>query len=100
MQSLDAEVKRLQSVIAVKEEAAAALDERIARSVEKREKEWERRLDLLLKERERMAKALMWAWGEKEVGDVKENFGEDGRRVGQAYRYKYAQRRGKEGQEA
>lgn len=100
MQSLDAEVKRLQSVIAVKEEAAAALDQRIARSVEKREKEWERRVDLLLKERERMAKALMWAWGEKEVGDVKENLGEDGRRVRQAYRYKYAQRRGKEGQEA
>ncbi|RLL94217.1 hypothetical protein CFD26_101117 [Aspergillus turcosus] len=100
MQSLDAEVKRLQSMIAAKEEAAAALDERIARSVEKREKEWERRVDLLLKERERMAKALMWAWGEKEVGDVKENLGEDGRRARQAYRYKYAHRKGKEGQEA
>ncbi|GAQ08969.1 hypothetical protein ALT_6290 [Aspergillus lentulus] len=97
IQSLDAEVRRLQSAIAVKEEAAAALDERIARSVEKREKEWERRVDLLLKERERMAKALMWVWGEKEVGDVKENLGEDGRRVRQAYRYKYAQRKGTEG---
>ncbi|KAF4223793.1 hypothetical protein CNMCM8980_010261 [Aspergillus fumigatiaffinis] len=97
IQSLDAEVRKLQSAIAVKEEAAAALDERIARSVEKREKEWERRVDLLLKERERMAKALMWAWGEKEVGDVKENLGEDGRRVRQAYRYKYAQRKGTEG---
>jgi chromosome segregation ATPase len=97
IQSLDAEVRRLQSAIAAKEEAAAALDERIARSVEKREKEWERRVDLLLKERERMAKALMWAWGEKEVGDVKENLGEDGRRVKQAYRYKYAQRKGTEG---
>ncbi|RHZ56683.1 putative spindle pole body associated protein SnaD [Aspergillus thermomutatus] len=100
MQSLDAEVRRLQSVIAVKEETAAALDERIARSVEKREKEWERRVDLLLKERERMGKALMWAWGEKEVGDVKENLGEDGRRAGQAYRYKYAPRKEKEGQKA
>ncbi|KAH2979484.1 hypothetical protein KXW58_003704 [Aspergillus fumigatus] len=97
LQSLDTEVRRLQSAIAVKEEAAAALDERIARSVEKREKEWERRVDLLLKERERMAKALMWAWGEKEVGEVKENLGEDGRRVRQAYRYKYAQRKGREG---
>ncbi|KAF7184241.1 hypothetical protein CNMCM7691_004927 [Aspergillus felis] len=97
IQSLDAEVRRLQSAIAVKEEAAAALDERIARSVEKREKEWERRVDLLLKERERMAKALMWAWGEKEVGEVKENLGEDGKRARQAYRYKYARRKGSEG---
>jgi hypothetical protein len=47
---------------------------RITKSVEKREKEWERRVDLLLKEREKMSKALLWAWGEKEVGDsVKDN---------------------------
>ncbi|EAW14720.1 putative spindle pole body associated protein SnaD [Aspergillus clavatus NRRL 1] len=95
VQSLDAEVKGLQATVAAKDETAAAMDKRIARSVEKREKEWERRVDLLLKERERMSKALMWAWGQKEIGDVKENLDEEGRQVKQAYRYRYAQ--GKQG---
>ncbi|OJJ79617.1 putative spindle pole body associated protein SnaD [Aspergillus glaucus CBS 516.65] len=44
-----------------------------------------------------MGKALLWTWGEKEVGDgVKENvYAEDGRKVRQGYRYKYANRNGK-----
>ncbi|KAL4815285.1 hypothetical protein BDW67DRAFT_176345 [Aspergillus spinulosporus] len=62
----DAEIKRLNSVIASKDETAAAMDMRIAKSVEKREREWERRVELLLKEREKMGKALLWSWGEKE----------------------------------
>ncbi|PWY79583.1 hypothetical protein BO70DRAFT_371653 [Aspergillus heteromorphus CBS 117.55] len=90
-----------------------SLESRIARSVEKREKEWQRRVDLLLKERERMSRALMWSWGEKELGngngngrrgggdddDDKENVNvnlnvdEKGRRK-QAYRYKFAQAHG------
>lgn len=44
------------------------MDKLIARSIEKREREWERRTALLLKERDKMGKALMRAWGEKEVG--------------------------------
>ncbi|XRM46034.1 hypothetical protein ABZX51_009091 [Aspergillus tubingensis] len=88
-------IEHLESIIATKDETAAAVDERIARSVEKREKEWQRRVDLLLKERERMSRALMWSWGEKEMGSVKENdkenvtVDEKGRKR-QAYRYKYA----------
>ena len=73
------------------------MDAKIARSVEKREKEWEKRVELLLRERERMGKALLWTWGEKEVGD-KEGVnihGEDGRKVRQGYRYKYANGSGK-----
>ncbi|GKZ29989.1 hypothetical protein AbraIFM66950_007418 [Aspergillus brasiliensis] len=87
-------IEHLESIIATKDETAAAVDERIARSVEKREKEWQRRVDLLLKERERMSRALMWSWGEKEMGSVKEtdkensNVDEKGRRR-QAYRYKF-----------
>ena len=78
--------------MAAKDETAAALDARIARSVEKREREWERRVEMLLKERERMGRALMWTWGEKEVGEKsKENvYAEDGRKLKQGYRYKYA----------
>ncbi|KAL4753122.1 hypothetical protein BDW72DRAFT_40109 [Aspergillus terricola var. indicus] len=111
----DAEIQRLNSVIASKDETAAAMDKRIAKSVEKREREWERRVELLLKERERMGKALLWSWGEKEhpttkakgsfsgggktatvAGDEtdKENV-DDGKRrhgQGQPYRYKYVKR--------
>lgn len=88
-------IEHLESIIATKDETAAAVDERIARSVEKREKEWQRRVDLLLKERERMSRALMWSWGEKEMGSVKdtdkENVAVDEKgRKRQAYRYKYA----------
>ncbi|KAA8647595.1 hypothetical protein EYZ11_004953 [Aspergillus tanneri] len=83
-QTLRAEIERLESAIAVKNETVAAVDRRVAQSVEKREQEWRRRVDLLLKERERMSRALMWSWGEKEVPeDIVE-----GRRK-QGYRYKY-----------
>lgn len=99
------EIKHLEAVIAAKDESAAAIDERIALSVEKREREWERRVDLLLKERDRMAKALMMYWGEKEMGrgpgvlaEGKENRRLDGdladAKSGQAYRYKYAEKHG------
>ena len=93
IRSLRAEVERLTSVIAAKDETATTLDQRIARSVEKREKEWERRVDLLLKEREKMARALMWSWGEKEVGDLKGAEDDLGRKR-QGYRYKHARAKG------
>jgi chromosome segregation ATPase len=97
------EIRRLEAVIAAKDETAAAVDERIALSVDRREREWERRVDLLLKERDRMAKALMMYWGEKEMGkgpgplaDGKERRRRDGDdadvKQGQAYKYKYAQK--------
>ncbi|KAJ5317745.1 hypothetical protein PENANT_c004G05129 [Penicillium antarcticum] len=94
------ELKRLEAVIAAKDETSAAVDQRIALSVDKREREWERRVDLLLKERDRMAKALMMSWGEKELGrgpgplaEGKENRRKDGEgKSGQAYRYKYVQK--------
>ncbi|KAJ5735748.1 uncharacterized protein N7483_000873 [Penicillium malachiteum] len=101
--SLRSEIKRLEAVIAAKDETAVAMDQRIALSVDKREREWEARVDLLLKERDRMAKALMMYWGEKEMGrgpgvlaEGKENRRLDGdskeSKQGQAYRYKYAQK--------
>jgi chromosome segregation ATPase len=97
------EIRRLEAVIAAKDETSAAVDERIALSVDKREREWERRVDLLLKERDRMAKALMMYWGEKEMGKgpgpLAEGKGNRRRerddvdvKQGQAYKYKYAQK--------
>lgn len=98
IETLSTEVQRLQSIIAAKDETTVAMDAKIARSVEKREKEWERRVELLLRERERMGKALLWTWGEKEVGNgAKENvYADDGRKVRQGYRYKYASPNGKD----
>ncbi|KAN0078707.1 hypothetical protein V8E54_005220 [Elaphomyces granulatus] len=93
--ALKAEVTRLESIISIREEATADVDRRIAMSVEKREKEWERRADLLLKERDKLAKALMLAWGEKEVGHIKEKGDEASKGPRQGYRYKYVIRNGK-----
>ncbi|KAL4788462.1 hypothetical protein BJX76DRAFT_344871 [Aspergillus varians] len=91
--SLRAEINHLYAVIASKDETAAAMDLRIAKSVEKREREWERRVELLLKEREKMGKALLWSWGEKEgKGSEKAGGGEDDKERRQAYRYKYVKR--------
>lgn len=100
--SFKSELKRLEAIIAAKDETAAAVDHRIALSVDKREREWERRVDLLLKERDRMAKVLMKYWGEKEMGRGPGPLadGKDSRRdgehcdakSGQAYKYKYAQK--------
>ncbi|KAJ5280251.1 hypothetical protein N7478_005623 [Penicillium angulare] len=98
--SFKSEIKRLEAVIAAKDETAAAIDQRISLSVDKREREWERRVDLLLKERDRMAKALMMYWGEKEMGRGPGAFAEgkenrDGKKEtkqGQAYKYKYSQK--------
>jgi chromosome segregation ATPase len=93
--ALKAEVTRLESIISIREETTADVDRRIAMSVEKREKEWERRADLLLKERDKLAKALMLAWGEKEVGHIKEKGDEASKGPRQGYRYKYVIRNGK-----
>ncbi|EKV12011.1 Spindle pole body associated protein SnaD, putative [Penicillium digitatum] len=112
--SFKIELRRLEDVIAAKDEIAAEVDQRIALSVDKREREWERRIDLLLKERDRMAKALMMSWGEMELGrgpgSLAEGNGKESRRrdrardsdakSGQAYRYKYAQKQKSKSMEA
>ena len=67
------------------------LERKFAEVFEKREKEWRRRVALLLRDREKMGKALMWGWGKEEVGPMKgqgEKEGEE--RMG--YRYRFAKR--------
>ena len=63
----------------------AELEARFADVVEAREKEWRRRIALLFRERDKMAKALMWGWGREEVGPK----GPDRE---QGYMYKYVVR--------
>ena len=60
----------------------AELEIRFAQAMEAREQEWQRRAQLLFKERDRMGKVLLHSWGRKEVGMKR---GEK-----QAYRYKYS----------
>ncbi|KUL84921.1 hypothetical protein ZTR_07880 [Talaromyces verruculosus] len=108
--SLRSEIEQLQSTLALKEETSAEMDKMIAKSIEKREREWERRTELLLKERDKMGKALMWAWGEKEVGKPSsertknrdapasvaaaagDTSGSEEKKARQGYRYKYVVR--------
>lgn len=90
LQNFAEEVKRLQSTIVIKEEAAATVDQHIARCLEKREKEWQRRVDLLLRERDRMGKALMLTWAEKEADENMLKKGGDDEGV--YYRYKYVKK--------
>ena len=63
----------------------AELEARFADAVEAREKEWRRRIALLFRERDKMAKALMWGWGREEVGP-------EGPGREQGYQYKYVTR--------
>ncbi|KAL6722244.1 hypothetical protein ACLMJK_001351 [Lecanora helva] len=63
----------------------AELEARFAEAVEKREREWRRRIEVLFRERDMMGKALMGAWGRDEVGKAK------GER-GQGYMYRYVER--------
>ncbi|KAK0510441.1 hypothetical protein JMJ35_006873 [Cladonia borealis] len=63
----------------------AELEAGFAVAVEAREKEWRRRIALLFRERDKMAKALMLGWGREEVGPKESE-------RGQGYKYKYVTR--------
>jgi chromosome segregation ATPase len=94
MKSLRAEIMRLEDIITVKDETTATLDKRIAQSVDRREKEWERRVQMVLAERDRMGKALLHTLGQKELGENKENLDKNGRPM-QPYAYKETPRIGR-----
>lgn len=71
----------------------------IEATAEAREEEWRSRIEVLFKEREKMGRALMLAWGRIEMGDG--NVGGDGDRDGkresergQLYRYRYKTTKG------
>lgn len=57
-------------------------------TIDEREKEWRRRLAVMFEEREKMEKALLWAWGREELGDGVVKVGEGGE-LKQGYRYRY-----------
>lgn len=57
-------------------------------TIDEREKEWRRRMAVMFEEREKMEKALLWAWGREELGDNAVKVGEGGD-LKQGYRYRY-----------
>jgi len=74
-----------------------ALDERVASVFQKREKEWRRRIRIVLRDRDMMGKALMWSWGKNEVGERErerevEVNGEKTVEKGMGYRYQFVKR--------
>ena len=62
------------------------LEARFTETIEKREREWMRRANLLFRERDKMGQALLQSWGREEVGRA-----EKGEKQG--YRYRYAKGR-------
>lgn len=73
---------------ASKAAAIQQLEEQFEVTVETREKEWRRRIGVMFRDREKMGKALMCAWGREEVGDK----GKDAEGGKQGYRYQFVQR--------
>ncbi|KAJ5104707.1 hypothetical protein NUU61_002054 [Penicillium alfredii] len=110
-QSHKSKIKHLEAALAARDEANAEVDQRIAASVRKIELKWERRLNLVLNDRDRLAKVLMTLWGAQDEKNSdnsnnknkKENHRHDGDRAhakdGQAYRYKYANKNKARGRE-
>ncbi|KAE8134853.1 hypothetical protein BDV38DRAFT_253750 [Aspergillus pseudotamarii] len=92
--SLRAEIKQLKTIIKVKDETAAALDKKIARSVENREKVWADRVDSALRQRDQFGKAFLYTVGQKELGENKVNFDDKDRPI-QAYQYAYVKKNGR-----
>ncbi|MCJ1468086.1 hypothetical protein MMC07_006713 [Pseudocyphellaria aurata] len=68
--------------------ALQELEEQFAVAVEAREKEWRRRIGIMFRDREKMSKALLWAWGREEVGDK----GKEHESGKQGYRYRFVER--------
>lgn len=64
------------------------LEAQFAVEIEKREKEWRRRMEVMFRDREKMSKALLWAWGREEVGDK----GKEAEGGKQGYRYQFVKR--------
>ena len=69
------------------EAAIKALEAKFAAAYEEREEEWERRVELLFRDREKMSRVLMLGWGKEEVGErIVDVEGKSQRRMGYRYR--------------
>ena len=66
----------------------AELESKFAEAVEEREREWRKRVGVLLRERDKMGKVLLHEWGREEIGEAHLMEGSER----QAYRYRYVQR--------
>lgn len=103
LEDMRTEKQKLESSIEAKDAASIAINEEFAKTLRRREEEWDARINRLLRDRERMSKVLMWSWGENEVGRAsKGNVVEDvdkknkakGRKAmpKQGYKYKFVEK--------
>lgn len=67
------------------------LEAQFTATVQKREKEWRRRIALMFRDRDMTGKALLLAWGREEMGEDKGKGDEEGERR-QGYQYRYVKR--------
>ncbi|KAL8970655.1 MAG: hypothetical protein Q9197_003700 [Variospora fuerteventurae] len=88
LQSASKAQEKLKTMKEENDDINREMDEKTQKMMEDREREWRRRIKVMFKERETMAKALMTSWGREECGAAKE--GEK-----QRYRYKYIDKEGK-----
>ncbi|KAL8988989.1 MAG: hypothetical protein Q9177_002031 [Variospora cf. flavescens] len=88
LQSASKAQEKLKTMKEENDDINREMDEKTQKMMEDREREWRRRIKVMFKERETMAKALMTAWGREECGAAK-----DGEK--QRYRYKYIDKEGK-----
>ncbi|KAI4281859.1 MAG: hypothetical protein L6R35_005537 [Caloplaca aegaea] len=88
LQSASKAQEKLKTMKEENDEINREMDEKTQKMLEDREREWRRRIKIMFKERETMAKALMTSWGREECGAAK-----DGEK--QRYRYKYIDKEGK-----
>ncbi|MCJ1482214.1 hypothetical protein MMC06_002377 [Schaereria dolodes] len=83
--------EQVEGVRRINKEVNEELEKQWTEAIEKREAEWRRRIHVVLQDRDRLAKALMWTWGKEEVGPIKAEGAKEGEeRMG--YRYKYVKR--------
>ncbi|MCJ1239135.1 hypothetical protein MMC14_007128 [Varicellaria rhodocarpa] len=70
--SSTAQILALQEQLSEKKDAyetgKKAVETKFSEMMENREREWRRRIKVVFKEREIAGRALMWAWGDREVG--------------------------------
>lgn len=78
--------QRAEEIQQANETINAELEMRFEEAIEAREREWTKRVSLLLRERDKMGHVLLHGWGKEEMGHV-----EKGQR--QAYKYRYVKGR-------
>ncbi|KAK2867959.1 hypothetical protein FQN49_003293 [Arthroderma sp. PD_2] len=83
--------QRLEAIIKANTSAAKKIDGKIIDIMREREESWKARIDELVQDNDRLAKALMAMWGKHEVSDLSKLKGSE-KGDKQGYKYKYVKK--------